>query len=89
MTATQGIKLDDETKERLKALGEARQRSPHWLMRQAIRDFLEREEKVEREKREDLERWQNYQLTGKAIDHDTAKTWLTALIEGKSTSIPK
>lgn len=89
MAATQGAKLDDETKERLKALGEARQRSPHWLMRQAIRDFLEREEKVEREKREDVERWQNYQLTGKVIDHDTAKAWLTALIEGKSTAIPK
>ena len=31
-----GVKLDEEIKERLKSLGKYKQRSPHWLIREAI-----------------------------------------------------
>jgi hypothetical protein len=44
---TMGVKLDSELRERLKALGTLKQRSVHWLMREAIREYIEREE-VER-----------------------------------------
>ena len=67
MTTTQGIKLDQETRKRLEILAQKRDRSPHWLMCTAIKLYVEREEAIEREKREDLERWENYMLTGKAI----------------------
>jgi len=42
--ASKAVKLDETTCDRLKALGESRQRTPHWLMREAIRQFLDREE---------------------------------------------
>lgn len=45
MTTTVGVKLDDETRDRLKSLGEMKQRSGHWLMRQAIQDYVESEER--------------------------------------------
>jgi predicted transcriptional regulator len=45
MTTTVGVKLDDETRDRLKNLGEVKQRSVHWLMREAIQDYIEKEEK--------------------------------------------
>jgi len=89
MTTTQGVKLDDDIKQRLKVLGEIRNRSPHWLMRTAIQLYLEREEAYEREKREDMERWQEYQLTGHAISHDVATAWLDNLAEGEGDSCPK
>lgn len=89
MTVTQGIKLDPETRDRLKALGEKRQRSPHWLMKKAIADFLDREEAVEREKQEDLARWQAYEATGHAIDHATASNWLSSLAAGQPAQRPK
>jgi predicted transcriptional regulator len=88
MPATQGIKLDDETQRRLKALGALRQRSPHWLMRAAIQDYLDREEKAEREKREDMERWERFQHTGHAIPHDRAAEWLKVLAAGQSEPPP-
>lgn len=44
MSVTIGVKLDEEIRDRLKSLGTARQRSTHWLMREAIREYLEREE---------------------------------------------
>ncbi|HEX7259366.1 MAG TPA: ribbon-helix-helix protein, CopG family [Candidatus Saccharimonadia bacterium] len=86
MASTQGIKLDDETRNRLKALGEKRDRSPHWLMRTAIESYLEREEKYEREKAEDMQRWEQYQLAGKALDQTAAEAWLNSLSQGKSAS---
>jgi predicted transcriptional regulator len=89
MTVTQGVKLDPETRDRLKALGELRRRSPHWLMRAAIEDFLHREEAVEREKRQDIERWQACELTGHTIGHETASAWLEDLAAGKISQRPK
>ena len=89
MSVAQGIKLDTETRARLKALGELRDRSPHWLMRTAIIEYLDREEAYEREKREDLERWERYQLTGEAISHETVRQWLAAVAEGKDEPCPR
>jgi len=46
------VKLDAELTERLKRLAGRRQRTPHALMREAIRDFVEREEARESFKEE-------------------------------------
>ena len=89
MATTQGIKLDDETQRRLKALGEKRHRSAHWLMRAAIEDYLEREERYEREKAEDMRRWEQYRLTGEAVDNDAVETWLEDLAKNKVAPWPK
>ena len=89
MAATQGIKLDEETKERLKALGDLRDRSPHWLMRTAILEYLEREEIREREKKEDQERWERYQLTGEFVSHQSVMDWLDGIAEERSPACPK
>lgn len=89
MTTTQGVKLDESTCQRLKELGKLRDRSPHWLMRVAIENYLEQEEHCEREKREDMERWERYQLTGKAVSHKKAANWLGQLAAGKVKPCPK
>lgn len=89
MATTQGIKLDEDTQTRLKALGAKRDRSPHWLMKAAIETYLEREEQYEREKAEDMQRYEHYLLTGTAVDGDAAEAWLTALSQGKTQPWPK
>lgn len=89
MATSQGIKLDDKTRARLKALAEKKKRSPHWLMRTAIEDYLEREEKYEREKAEDMAEYEDYLLTGNAIDNSVVTSWLNDLAHGKNTSWPK
>jgi predicted transcriptional regulator len=89
MAATQGIKLDDQTQDRLKVLAEKRHRSPHWLMKDAINRYLEAEEQYEQEKSDDMERWERYQLTGKAIEGAVAEEWLKDLAKGKKTPRPE
>jgi predicted transcriptional regulator len=78
-TTTMGVKLDSETRNRLKKLGEARNRSSHWLMREAIRRYLEVEERYEQEKAEDRSRYQAYLETGIHISHADMMAWLDQL----------
>ncbi len=89
MSTTQGIKLDENTQARLKALAEKRKRSPHWIMRTAIEGYLEHEEQYETEKAEDAARWEHYLITGKAIDGDGMEKLLQDLAKGKTVEWPK
>lgn len=73
---SKAIKLDEHIYDRLKALGEMRQRSPHWLMKEAIRQFLEREEAIEQIRRDTMDRWARFEASGKTVDHDTVDAWL-------------
>ncbi|WP_038905945.1 trifunctional transcriptional regulator/proline dehydrogenase/L-glutamate gamma-semialdehyde dehydrogenase [Dickeya zeae] len=41
-TTTMGVKLDEATRERLKAAAQRIDRTPHWLIKQAIFSYLER-----------------------------------------------
>uniref|UniRef100_A0A653DYP8 PutA RHH domain-containing protein n=1 Tax=Pseudomonas marincola TaxID=437900 RepID=A0A653DYP8_9PSED len=40
-TTTLGVKLDDATRDRLKQAAHAIDRTPHWLIKQAIFNYLE------------------------------------------------
>ncbi len=50
MATTMGVKIDTQIRDRLHALGKLKQRSPHWLMRQAIVRYLDEEEAAQRRK---------------------------------------
>jgi predicted transcriptional regulator len=76
---TTGIKLDEVTRARLRALGSLKDRSPHWLMKRAIAEYVDREERYEHEKQEDLRRWQRYQESGTYIDDNDMRDRLSAL----------
>ncbi len=77
---TQGIKLTGEERDRLQALGKSKDRSLHWLMKKAVDEYMEREEKTEREKREDTARWERYVLTGEHHSQTDMESWMQAKI---------
>jgi predicted transcriptional regulator len=83
------IKLDDELKNRVQRLADLRQRSPHWLMREAIAQYVEREEKRESFRQEALASWQHYQETGLHLTFEEADSWLAKLEAGEETELPK
>ena len=76
---TVGIRLDEETQARLKKLGRNRDRSPHYLMKEAVETYLAREEAIEAEKALTRARWQKFELTGEALSHDDVKDWVKSL----------
>ena len=77
--ATMGVRLNEETKHRLEALGKARDRTPHYLMKIAIARFLETEEALETERQIVKSRWDKYELTGETIDHADVKAWAASV----------
>ncbi len=87
--STTSVKLDTEIKERVQRLAEARRRSPHWVMREAIEQYVEREEKRERFRHDALAAWTHYQTTGLHVTAEEADAWLTKLEAGKDAAPPK
>ena len=89
LTTTTSLKLDDQIKKRVRRLAQARQRTPHWVMREAIEQYVEREEKRERLRQEALAAWNHYQTTGLHISAEEADAWLAKLEAGKVTAPPE
>jgi predicted transcriptional regulator len=85
-TTTLGIKLDRQTRDRLKALGQCKDRATHWIIKKAIEEYLAREEQREHERMEDNQRWAQYQTTGVVVPNDQVMAWLDDLEAGKRTS---
>jgi len=70
------VKIDTETKKRLKHLGEVKKRSAHWLMREAINQYIDREEKREAFRQDAIKSWEEYQETGLHVTGDEVMNWL-------------
>lgn len=83
------IKLEADIKERVRRLALARKRSPHWLMREGIRQYVEREEKREAVRQDALEAWSDYQATGLHLTQEEADGWLAKLEAGKDEEPPE
>lgn len=70
------IKIDDDLKSRIQSLAALRQRSAHWLMRDALEQYVEREEARESFKNEALASWAAYQETGLHLTGTEVRNWL-------------
>jgi predicted transcriptional regulator len=79
--STVGVRLSDEIQQRLERLGQARDRSPHYLMKAAIEQFLVREEALEAERQLVRERWVRYELTGETVAHADVRSWAESLAQ--------
>lgn len=82
------IKIDDDTKARVKRLADARHRTSHWLMREAITQYVDREEKREAFRQDTLKAWEDYRTTGLHVTADEADAWLAQLEQGNDIEPP-
>jgi predicted transcriptional regulator len=93
MTATvvrpMSVKLDQDTRARLERLAESRRRTPHWMLREAVAQYLTREEKREAFRQDTLKAWEEYRTTGMHVTADEAEAWLAQLAEGNDTEPPE
>jgi len=83
------IKIDEDTKARIKRLADARHRTPHWSMREAITQYVEREEKREAFRQDTLKAWEAYRTTGLHVTAEEADAWLAQLEQGKDVEPPE
>lgn len=83
------VKLDADVKARVKRLAQARQRSPHWLMREAIGQYVEREERRQALRQDAIDAWNAYQLTGEHATMEEVDAWLAKLQAGEDVEPPE
>ncbi|HEX3659898.1 MAG TPA: ribbon-helix-helix protein, CopG family [Acidobacteriaceae bacterium] len=87
--AVTSLKLDTETKARVQRLAAARRRTPHWILREAVEQYVEREEAREQLRHDALKAWTHYRVTGLHATAGEADKWLAELEAGKRSAPPK
>ena len=85
--ASTSVKLG-ALKKRLDRLGEVKDRSTHWLIKQAVERYLEDEEAAIALKKETLMRWEEEALIDNTVPHHDVMQWLDTWDE-KGVKPPK
>ncbi|MGY6663231.1 MAG: CopG family ribbon-helix-helix protein [Glycocaulis sp.] len=78
MTSPTSIKLDDDMKGRVQDLARIRKRSSHWIMREAISQYVEREEKREALRQATIDAWEEFQASGQQATAEEVDEWLAS-----------
>lgn len=83
------LKIDDMLKGRVQHLARQRRRSPHWIMLEAIQQYVEREEARESFKEEALASWSAYQETGRHLTGQEVRLWLSTWGADDEKAVPE
>ena len=83
------IKIDDDIKARVKRLADVRHRTAHWVMREAITQYVNCEEKREAFRQDTINAWEDFRVTGLHMISDRADDWLAELEQAKDLEPPE
>ena len=83
------LKLADELKSRIQHIAHLQKRSSHWIMCEAIRKYVEREEAQESFKQEALSSWVRFQETGQHLTGKEVHNWLSTWGSDNEMEMPK
>jgi predicted transcriptional regulator len=83
------LKITDELKARVQRLASLRDRSAHWIMNEAIAEYVEREEARESFHREAMASWTAYQETGQHLTGLEVRSWLSTWGTEAETELPE
>ena len=87
-TVSTSLKLDAKMKDRVQKLAASRKRTPHWLMKEAVEQYVEREEKRAQFARDADASWQHYKETGLHLTGEEVDAWLQQLEDGHDVEPP-
>ena len=83
------LKLSDDERQRLTALATARKRSSHYLMREAVQEYLTREELRQDFADEAEKAWLDHEQTGLHVTHVEIDAWAKSLGTRRPKRFPK
>ncbi|WP_418647705.1 CopG family ribbon-helix-helix protein [Thauera butanivorans] len=83
------LKIDDALKARVQQLANQRRRSAHWIMLEAIQQYVEREESRESFKQEALASWTAYKETGRHLTGQEVRDWLNTWGTDDEKAVPE
>jgi predicted transcriptional regulator len=79
VTANLSLKLDTADRDRLRSLAEYKNRTPHFIMKEAIHKYLEEEEAQQRFVAAAKASRSHYKKTGLHVTHEEFSQWVDAL----------
>ena len=82
------VKLDDTLKSRVQHLATSQRRSAHWIMREAIQQYVEREEARESFRQEALASWAEYQQGAPHLTGAETREWLRSWGDEEGADAP-
>ena len=86
--STVTVKLDPSDRDRITTLAASKKRTPHYLMREAIREYIQREEAqqnfIEAAKRS----FEHYKETGLHISLDEFSAWVNEVEKNPNAPMP-
>ncbi len=82
------LKLDETYRQRLKTLAEAKHRSSHYLMKEAIERYLVQEEAEQAVLQSVDAEIANFEASGLHIDLSDVKEWAKNLKQNRSAQLP-
>nr|WP_145549812.1 CopG family ribbon-helix-helix protein [Variovorax boronicumulans] len=77
------LKLSDELKSRVQRAAGRQRRTPHWIMREAIEQYVSRDEQRASFVQEAFDSWQAFQQDGLHLTMDETRAWLDTWGTGK------
>lgn len=86
---TLSIKLEPDVRDRLSALAEHKKRSTHALMREAIAEYVGREEARRDFDAEAARAWEHYDETGLHTNFAEVDRWLASVGTDNELSVPE
>ena len=82
------IKLEPSERDRLKSLALAKKRTPHFLMKEAIQSYIEKEELEQRFIQCAEESLRHYRETGSHLTLEEFRTWAKAIKTHPKAPLP-
>ena len=77
-TKAVSVKLEPDIRARVENLAQVRHRSAHWVMREAISQYVEREEQRETFRQDAIKAWEEYETTGLHATAAEVDLWLAS-----------
>ena len=82
------LKLDAALRDRVKSLADKRHRKAHWVMVEAIREYVEREESRQNAWEDAMKAWENFRATGMHATEEEMEAWFDQLEAGNDVEPP-
>jgi predicted transcriptional regulator len=83
------LRVDQETRKRLKQIAERQKRSEHALATEAIQLFIQKEEEEHQLNQSCMDAYEHYQETGLHVTAEEVDQWLDTWGSENETAVPK
>ncbi len=80
--------IDPDLQRRVVALAHVQQREASWLILDALREYVEREERTKVHWDEAMQSWEEYQQNGLHITHEEMESWFDQIDNGQTEALP-